>query len=210
MFSKLQTGGLVLDSLSAGDLEWMHSLMRDPRGWTHFPAGRHTQVGNTRDFLDRVVGGWERDGLSYWAARLTSGQQIGMGGVRKLEDHWNLGFRVAFEHWNKGFATEIAVAAIAAAQAKDPTMPIVAWVDRGNAPSHAVVRRTGLVDHGEQWEGVNCSTSMLTVPVHGPLGPSPGTTWRPLSPADTPRGPFHQQSKECWGFSNPPAVSLRT
>lgn len=139
---------LTLTPLTQDDFNWMFDLFSDERGWRHFPEGRHTDVSATQSFLGPILEGWDRDGLSYWAARLPDGTAVGMGGVRMIEGRWNLGFRIQPEYRGKGYATRVAAEGIAAANRVGPNTLVVAWVDPTNAASSAILRRVGMIDHG--------------------------------------------------------------
>ena len=150
MHHDLLTKSLSLTPLISSDIDWVHELFSDPRGWTHDIGGLHTELADTQAFLDRVIAGWRHNMLSYWAARIDTEQPAGMGGVRRIDRHWNLGFRIFPDYQGRGLATEIATAAIDAAHETESSIPVFAWVDESNAASRTVVGRIGLIDHGLQ------------------------------------------------------------
>ncbi|MGO2658338.1 GNAT family N-acetyltransferase [Mycetocola reblochoni] len=84
--------------------------------------------------------------------RAASGRMIGTGGVRLLAEPavWNLGYRLSPDSWGRGLATELARAALAAADALHPELPVTARAISDNRASTAVLDRLGL---GLIWEG---------------------------------------------------------
>ncbi|MEV0838196.1 GNAT family N-acetyltransferase [Actinocatenispora sera] len=151
-FTQIRTDRLELRAVADTDLDELYVLHSDPDGWHHFPAGRHTEIGTTRAFLDRVLGGWAADGLSYWAVRRPGDETlIGLGGVRRLADgSWNLAYRFATTQRGHGYAQEVARAGIAAAGAVDPSIPVIAWIDETNPASIRVAERVGLDFQGRR------------------------------------------------------------
>lgn len=137
--------------MSLADLDVLHELLSDPRVWTHFPSGVHTSRQRTADQLARFRDAWDRDGLAYWTAWLRDGSFIGIGGCSVTRHTaWNLYYRVRPEHQGRGYATELAIAARAAASSVRPDLPVVASVLAHNAASRAVARSAGL---RPVWEG---------------------------------------------------------
>jgi RimJ/RimL family protein N-acetyltransferase len=157
-FRRVFTERLDLRALTLGDLGEVHALMSDPRVWTHFPPGVHTDPGETAQLLEREELGWELDGLGYWSARLRgAGTFVGTGGCRLYSTAvWNLYYRIRPEMQRKGYATELARAALAAARSVEPTVPVVASVLEHNRASCAVARAVGLklVWKGPEYEGM--------------------------------------------------------
>ena len=81
--------------------------------------------------------------------RRDTGAVIGVGGAqRQCTGAWNLNYRLASAEQGHGFATELASAALAAANAIDENVPFIAWVAPRNLPSRKVAERLGLVDRG--------------------------------------------------------------
>ena len=138
---------LVLDHAHEGDVDAWHQIHADPRVWTHFPSGRHTTRQTTEQFVQRTVEEWQEHGLGYWSIRDKSGGKIvGCGGCRPVPDRsrWNLYYRFAPESHGRGYASELAQIAIQAAQAVDPTWPVVAIMLEQNVASMRVAEKVGL------------------------------------------------------------------
>ncbi|MFF7635698.1 GNAT family N-acetyltransferase [Kitasatospora sp. NPDC008050] len=145
----VETERLDLRPVHPDDLDALHAINRDPEVWRHQPAGRHAEIAQTRDWIERAVAR-RPEGLSYWTARLrTTGAVVGVGGVQAQgRGHWNLYYRLAPAHWGRGYATELSRAAIDAAHRLRPELPVFAWIHAHNAGSRAVAGRLGLIDHG--------------------------------------------------------------
>ncbi|GAA4211863.1 GNAT family N-acetyltransferase [Actinocatenispora rupis] len=171
----LRTERLDLRAVSYDDLAPMYELHADPEGWHHFPAGRHTEIGTTRAFLELVVDGWRADGLSYWTVRPRDAETvIGLGGVRRLPDGtWNLAYRFATSARGHGYAQEVARAGLAAAGEVDPAQPVVAWIDETNPASVRVAERIGLAYQGKR---TNADGTLMLVYADRPLPAEPSGT----------------------------------
>jgi RimJ/RimL family protein N-acetyltransferase len=152
------TGRLTLAPAAVVDAEALWPIFSDPDGWWFDPDGRHTDPEQSRIWLTKAAAAWERDGLSYWTARLTvSGEPIGVGGMqRRPSRSWNLFYRLATSAWGSGYATELGRAGLAAAEAHDADVPVEAWIAAHNEPSIRVAKRLGLHDYGahtDVWDG---------------------------------------------------------
>jgi RimJ/RimL family protein N-acetyltransferase len=132
------------------DLEGLFGIFSDPDGWWYDPASRHTEPAVTRDWLRRAAVRFDDDGLSYWTVRRRDSERIiGVGGAQRQRTRaWNLNYRLASSEHGHGFATELALAALAAATAIDDQVPFIAWVAPHNVPSRRVAERLGLVERG--------------------------------------------------------------
>jgi RimJ/RimL family protein N-acetyltransferase len=155
---RVLTGRLDLRAVTQQDLAELYRINSDPRTWAHLPEGRHAHPVTTREWIARAVARWEEDGLSYWTARLrTTGEVVGIGGPqRQPPGFWNLYYRLDPAHWGRGYATELSLAARAAAAQHSPDLPFVAWIHAHNTASRRVAERLGLRDWGlrqEPWHG---------------------------------------------------------
>lgn len=160
-FRHLLTERLELRALSMADMDEVHVLMSDLRVWQHLPSGVHTTPDQTARQLAREELGWELDGLAYWSARLRDGDATftGVGGCRlHVTAAWNLYYRIRPELQGSGYATELARAALGAARAVDPGIPIVASVLAHNTASRAVATALGL---RLVWEGTESTGRRL-------------------------------------------------
>ncbi len=142
-----RTDRLVLDQPMPSDLDAWHTLHADPRVWDLFPSGRHTTIEQAADALDTALADWAATGLGYWTIRTAeAGSVIGCGGCRLVldDERWNLYYRFTPESQGNGYATELARAAVAAANAARPEWPVVAYMLEHNIASWRVAERIGL------------------------------------------------------------------
>jgi RimJ/RimL family protein N-acetyltransferase len=157
------TARLILAPLDAASPELVEELFRiqsDPATWEHLPAAIDVDLAETQSLVDGYARSWRDRGLGWWAVRLRSplgqlaaGQVIGLGGVaiRKPEvSAWNLGFRLTPASWGHGFAAEIGLAALEAARAAQPDVPVTGRALTRNPASWRTLERAGLT---LIWEG---------------------------------------------------------
>ena len=155
------TPRLLLDAVVADDLEAHHALLSDPDVWRHLPSGVYADRARTAARISEDQEQWARTGLGYWTARLrddlpgtslTAGAVVGTGGcaVRAGTDWWNLAYRFTPAAWGHGLAAELVTAALDAARAVDPELPVIAYLLEHNAESKGRAERSGLtlVWHG--------------------------------------------------------------
>ena len=154
---EIRTDRLLLTPLTPSDIDDVHAVFSDARTWTHLPAGRHTVRASSVDLVQRKIGGRARYGLGSWAVRSAADHAfLGVGGVdMTAAGVWNLGYRLAPWAWGRGYATEIARAAVAAADDIVPEVPITGRVLTNNPASAAVLERAGL---SLVWQGSTSST----------------------------------------------------
>ncbi|GAA1738934.1 hypothetical protein GCM10009809_37840 [Isoptericola hypogeus] len=140
------TDRLVLTAAGPADADDLYALNSDPRVWTHFPQGRHTDPEQTARQVADFAADWARDGLGYWAARRRDdGALVGVGGVKlRREGVLNLYYRIAAEQQGQGFATELGRAAVDAAAGVLPGVPVTAFLLEHNAASRATAEKLGL------------------------------------------------------------------
>ncbi len=142
-----RTDRLLLDRVEEDDVDGWHRIHADARVWTHFPSGRHLSPEATTQLVQASLDDWRQAGLGYWSIREEPGGPIiGCGGCRPLPDHhrWNLYYRFAPESQGRGYASELATAAIAAANDVDAARPVVAYMLEHNTPSWRVAEKVGL------------------------------------------------------------------
>ncbi|MFC7374221.1 GNAT family N-acetyltransferase [Brachybacterium sp. GCM10030267] len=145
-----RTDRLLLDVPTMEDIEPLHEIYADPRVWTHFPSLRHTEPSTTGAMLGRWITAWESDGLGPWMVREAESRTfLGHAGCRLLGApaagaFWNLGYRFAPEAHGHGYATEVSRAALEAARAHRPEIPVVAYLLEHNTASRRVAENVGL------------------------------------------------------------------
>jgi RimJ/RimL family protein N-acetyltransferase len=152
------TDRLDLRPIAGGDLEALHRMRSNPRNSAYIPDGPPEDMHATSAWIERFGARWQAHGIGYWTARLrATGQVLGVGGVDRRPQFWNLYYLIDAELRGHGYATELARAAQQAAASLDPDLPLVAWIHTDNTASHAVARHLGLHDYGlrehDHWKG---------------------------------------------------------
>lgn len=163
MTTETLTERLVLTPLDAASPELVEELFRiqsDPATWEHLPEGVDADLAATQSLVDGYARSWRERGLGWWAVRLRSslgqlpaGSVIGLGGVAIRQPEvpaWNLGFRLTPASWGHGFAAELGRAALAAARAAQPDVPVTGRALTRNPASWRTLERAGL---SLVWEG---------------------------------------------------------
>jgi RimJ/RimL family protein N-acetyltransferase len=161
----LRTDRLALDAVVVEDAAEHFAVLSDPGVWRHLPSGRHRDLARTAAGIALQVECWDRTGLGVWTARLRAdlparrvpgglvpGAVVGMGGCAVPVDAawWNLYYRFVPPAWGRGLAAELVAAALAAAHAVDPGLPVVAYLLEHNLESKGRAERSGLT---LRWRG---------------------------------------------------------
>lgn len=147
---KLVTDRLLLRRWMPGDLEALSELFALPEVW-EFPFGRGLTRSETAEWLDRFLGGWERDGYDMYALELReTGGLIGFTGLRlatwftEIAGEVEIGWRLHPGCWGKGYATEAAAASLQVGFAELGAERVVAVVEPANGPSLRLAERLGM------------------------------------------------------------------
>ena len=144
------TDRLSLRRPTDADFAAIHEIHADPRVWQHYPTLRHVDRAPTERMFARWDAAWDEIGLGSWIVRLRESDEIiGAGGCTLLPAEpgarvWNLGYRISADHHGHGYATELALAAVAAARLRSPESPVIAYLVEHNRASAAVAGKAGL------------------------------------------------------------------
>lgn len=148
----IRTQRLLLQPMRAEDSERLFPMFNDESVWWYDPDSRHLNPSSTEVYASRAESRWKQDGLSYWVAVLAESPDIvvGSGGAQRHRSGvWNLNYRIVPDRQRQGFGVELARAGIDAANAADPDIAVVAWIDSINVQSQATARAAGLHFVGE-------------------------------------------------------------
>jgi RimJ/RimL family protein N-acetyltransferase len=142
---EIATNRLTLRPPVSGDRALWVRLNRDPGLWSHtphaMPASDEVAGGLFDDCLDR----WGRTGFDLSVVEETSLRSgIGLGGVRRDEDHLALSFRLDRAAHGRGLAREAARAWTAHALEWLPTDPLVAHVADADRAAVRTVLSVGM------------------------------------------------------------------
>lgn len=113
--------------------------------WTLHDAGRFASAMEER---------WQTDRIGKWLAYdQHSGRLIGRGGPTRTdvvaEGAVEIGWAVRQSCWGLGYASEIGRTSIDFVRHLDPGVPVVAFTERHNARSRAVMERLGMIYSAE-------------------------------------------------------------
>lgn len=158
-----------IDPTDAELIDAIFAIQSDPATWTHLPDAVDTDISQSRTIAEDHARSWRDLGLGWWAIRLRepldaldAGSVIGLGGaaVRRPEvPAWNVGYRLTPAAWGHGFAGEVSRAAIVAAHAARPDLPVTARALTRNPASWRTLQRAGLA---MVWEGDDPADDALT------------------------------------------------
>jgi len=153
--TEIVTPRLRLRRAQAGDLEALHAVFSHPVAMRYWSRPPHTELGQTRDFLDNMIGAPE-DASDDFVVEY-QGLAIGKAGCWRLPE---VGYILHPDHWGKGLATEALSAVIRHIFATRAVAAITADVDPRNEGSLRLLARLGFVEThraertwlvGEEW-----------------------------------------------------------
>jgi RimJ/RimL family protein N-acetyltransferase len=132
--------------------------------------GGRWSVEDARGYADAMARAWAADGVGKWVAHdRRGGELVGRGGLSRLgagdpvvpqiaaalpgdgwaRDRLELGWTVRSALWGRGYATEIGRAGLAFAFQDLGAVEVVAFTERHNRRSRAVMERLGMRQVGE-------------------------------------------------------------
>lgn len=153
----LTTARLLLRHLVPSDFDAVRKIHSDPRVMTIY-GGVFSEQG-TRDFIQRNIDRYARDGVSFFAITLKETDElIGCGGIVMQETDQGIepevGYQMRYDQWRKGFATEMALGCMQYAFETMKVDHVISLIRPDNAASRRVAVKNGLqVDREFDWRG---------------------------------------------------------
>lgn len=147
----LETERLLLREMTPDDFGALRRTLQDDEAMRAY-EGAFSDA-EVRDWLDRQLGRYARDGFGLWAVVLKeTGRFIGQCGLT-WQDYEGMrvsevGYLFEREYWHRGYATEAARACRDYAFDALGTDEVFSLVRDTNEPSKAVARRNGMVPRG--------------------------------------------------------------
>ena len=149
MIPVLTTERLVLRPFTPDDLGELTVLHAEESFWW-YPLRRGMSEDETKDFLDRVIGRYDSDGIGLEAVEeRTTGAMIGWAGLAvphflpEILPAVEVGWRLARSHRGRGLATEAGSAAVDWGFTEGGLERIVSIYEPENTPSGRVMERLG-------------------------------------------------------------------
>jgi RimJ/RimL family protein N-acetyltransferase len=142
------TPRLNLRRPTAADEAFHVGLHTDPALYAHAPRALRSAAENAA-YLQTILGHWDEHGFGYWVVEdRSTGEPLGMAGVRPAEGYLNLYYRFRESAQGRGFAREVAREAVALATEWVPGLPVRAVIRPGHQASLGIAGRAGLFPAG--------------------------------------------------------------
>jgi RimJ/RimL family protein N-acetyltransferase len=174
-----QTASLLLHRMCEEDLDDLTRMHLDPRVMATL-GGVRSPV-ETKEWLERQTGHWQRCGFGLWMARdRATGQFAGRGGLHHIEidgrDEVEVGYSFLSDFWGRGLATELARESVFAAFTVLHLPELVCFTLTTNLASQRVMQKAGFRYEREMtWKDLPHVLYRLTE-----------ATWRTLADARSP------------------------
>ena len=139
--TEILTPRLKLRRAQAGDLEALHAVFSHPVALRYWSRPPHTDIAQTRDFLDNMIGAPEDVSDDFVVEH--QGNAIGTAGCWRIPE---VGYILHPDHWGQGLATEALSAAVGHIFATRAIEAITADVDPRNEGSLRLLARLGFVE----------------------------------------------------------------
>ena len=144
----IETERLTLRRLVPEDFEAIRRIHSDPEVMAVY-GGAFTEQG-TRDFIQRNLDRYAKDGVSFYAITLKdTGELIGCGGIIMQETDQGIepeiGYQVRRDQQGRGYATEAARGCMKYAFEVLGADHIISLIRPDNMPSRRVAKKNGLV-----------------------------------------------------------------
>lgn len=143
-----ETARLTLRQIDAGDAAFIHTLLTDPDFVAMIGSrGVETLADAERAVEEKYRAGYAQHGFGMWLVERTADKEkLGMAGLVRRDglDHVDVGYAFLPAARGAGYATE-AIRAVLDWAAARGIAPVVAIVSAENAPSRAILTRSGMV-----------------------------------------------------------------
>lgn len=141
--TELRTPRLLLRRARADDLDGLHAVLSDERAMTYWWSPPHTEIEQTREWLDRMMASTPEESEDFVVTR--DGEAIGKIGAYRLPD---FGYILSPRYWGAGLASEAMAAFLAHAFTRPDVDRLTVDIDPRNEPSLRLVKRHGFVETG--------------------------------------------------------------
>jgi RimJ/RimL family protein N-acetyltransferase len=139
--TEILTPRLRLRRAQAGDLEALHAVFSHPVAMRYWSRPPHTDIAQTRDFLDNMIGAPEDVSDDFVVEH--QGIAIGKAGCWRIPE---VGYILHPDHWGQGLATEALSAVVGHIFASRAVEAITADVDPRNGGSLRLLAKLGFVE----------------------------------------------------------------
>ena len=139
---------LLLREFVREDIEWLDSLMSDPRVMRYSVSGPLSRA-KSQERLEHIRQSYKVHGAGLYAVILrTSGECLGYCGFIRQQlpggAEWEIGYRLLPHYWGLGYATEAARAVRRLGEKQFRFARMISIIDPGNTASIAVARKIGM------------------------------------------------------------------
>ena len=151
--ARFETERLVLRHFVETDVEDMfNSWCNDPKVTTYMTWQPHGDISVTREYLEGILRGYEREDYYHWAIELkAAGQVVGSIGVGRHNDATRsvtMGYSLGSAWWNRGYMTEALRRVIEFFFEECGMNRVEAMHDPRNPGSGRVMQKAGMVYEG--------------------------------------------------------------
>ncbi|MFC3616519.1 GNAT family N-acetyltransferase [Lutimaribacter marinistellae] len=135
----IRTRRLLLRSGRSDDLDPLHEIFSDPRAMRYWDRPPHTELSETRSFLERFMTGPSDDRFEFILD--LDGRCIGKAGVWGAPE---IGYILQPDLWGRGLAHEALCAVLPRAFERFSDLPeLTAQIDPRNTASEKLLRKLG-------------------------------------------------------------------
>ena len=145
----IRTDRLTLRRPRLSDLDAIFAYASDPDVTFHMDWSTHTNIAQSRAFLEYCDAAWADGSEATWAITLGDDDRlIGVIAVRPRGHKADFGYALVREYWGRGIATEAARAVVDEVFRLPGVMRVWATCSLENAGSRRVLEKAGLEQEG--------------------------------------------------------------